>query len=95
MQNLGIGTRLTTCAVQLADALGYDKIWLPVDATNVRARHIYAKCGFEYVAQDSGRELDMCLDLAQRRTGLLPLVPAPHYPTSIERNVVNPGSLGK
>jgi RimJ/RimL family protein N-acetyltransferase len=95
MQNVGLGTRLTQCAVDVADELGYQKIWLPVDATNVRARHIYAKFGFEYVAQDSGRELDMCLDLGQRRASLPPIVPMPHYLSLIGADAVSPGSLGK
>jgi ribosomal protein S18 acetylase RimI-like enzyme len=79
-QNIGIGTRLTQSAVRLADELSYAKIWLPVDATNVRARHIYAKCGFEYLKQKASRELDMALDLAVRKAApvALPLA-APHY----------------
>jgi GNAT superfamily N-acetyltransferase len=59
-QNLGIGTELVRGCVDLARQMGFERIWLPVDATNVRARHIYRKCGFEYVSKTSqGRELDM------------------------------------
>jgi hypothetical protein len=79
LQNLGVGSHLARCAVDLADELGYQKIWLPVDATNARARHIYSRCGFEYVSQDCGRELDMSLDLSVRRAATPPIVPQPHY----------------
>jgi RimJ/RimL family protein N-acetyltransferase len=64
-QNLGIGTALTEGCVQVADELGFRQIWLPVDATNLRARHIYAKCGFEYASQRQSRELDMVCDIAR------------------------------
>jgi len=47
------------------------------------------------VAQDAGRELDMCLDLTQRRASLPPIVPVPHYLSLIGADAVNPGSLGK
>jgi len=91
MQNLGVGTRLTQCTVDLADELGYQKIWLPVDATNVRARHIYSQCGFEYVSQDCGRELDMSLDLSLRRAATPTIVPLPHYLTILQGGSVQPG----
>lgn len=94
LQNLGVGTRLTQCAVELAEELGYQKIWLPVDATNVRARHIYAKCGFEYVAQQSSRELDMSLDLSARRA-LHGVIPVPHYLSVIQPGPRALGRLGK
>jgi hypothetical protein len=58
-QNLGIGTELVRSCIDLAAELGFERIWLPVDATNVRARHVYRKCGFEYVSNQQGRELDM------------------------------------
>jgi RimJ/RimL family protein N-acetyltransferase len=64
-QNIGIGTELTQCCVEIASHLGFEKIWLPVDATNLRARHIYAKCGFEYVSLNQSRELDMVCDLSR------------------------------
>jgi RimJ/RimL family protein N-acetyltransferase len=83
-QNFGLGTRLTELAVDLADELGYQKIWLPVEATNVRARHIYAKCGFQYLSRESTRELDMAIDLGARRAKLPPAVPSPHYLTCPE-----------
>jgi len=87
-QNLGIGTELVRSCIELADELGFERIWLPVDATNVRARHVYRKCGFEYVSNKQGRELDMNCDVRSRRLkiyalhGPEPRVPAPcfHFP---------------
>ena len=64
-QNLGLGTELVRSCIDLADELGYERIWLPVDATNVRARHVYRKCGFEYVSNAPGRELDMACEVKQ------------------------------
>jgi len=67
LQNVGIGTELTRCCVEMACKLGFEKIWLPVDAINLRARHIYVKCGFEYASHKLSRELDMVCDLSRRR----------------------------
>ncbi len=76
-QNLGIGTQLVRSCIELAGELGFERIWLPVDATNVRARHIYRKCGFEYVSKNQGRELDMVCNLrpAGQANPVVPLVP--------------------
>ena len=73
-QNLGIGTELVRSCLDLARELNFERIWLPVDATNLRARHIYCKCGFEYVSKQGqagevappspqGHELDMVCNL--------------------------------
>jgi CBS domain-containing protein/RimJ/RimL family protein N-acetyltransferase len=62
-QNSGIGTQLTRHAVQLAYEIGFDRVWLPVEATNVRARHVYKKCGFEYLRRRDVRELEMAVNL--------------------------------
>jgi diamine N-acetyltransferase len=85
-QNLGIGTELVRSCIALADELGYGRIWLPVDATNVRARHVYRKCGFEYVSDKPSRELDMICDVRTQRSkptydlhGPAPHVPAPYF----------------
>jgi RimJ/RimL family protein N-acetyltransferase len=72
-QNFGIGTELVRSCIDLAAALGFERIWLPVDATNVRARHIYRKCGFDYVSNQQGRELDMVCRVR-------PMHPAPTDP---------------
>ena len=70
-QNLGIGTELVRSCIDLADELGFQRIWLPVDATNVRARHVYRKCGFEYVSNKQGRELDMTCDVRSARSATI------------------------
>jgi CBS domain-containing protein/RimJ/RimL family protein N-acetyltransferase len=62
-QNTGIGTQLTRCSVQLAYEIGFDQIWLSVESTNSRARHVYGKCGFERLPIDDPREMEMALDL--------------------------------
>jgi GNAT superfamily N-acetyltransferase len=67
-QNLGIGTELVRSCIDLAAELGFERIWLPVDATNLRARHVYRKCGFEYVSNQQGREMDMACDVRRWRT---------------------------
>jgi RimJ/RimL family protein N-acetyltransferase len=66
-QNIGIGTELTRCAIQLAHELGYDTIQLSVEATNSRARHVYKKCGFDYKHYDHAGEVEMALDLRRYR----------------------------
>jgi hypothetical protein len=66
-QNVGIGTELVRSCIDLAAELGFQQIWLPVDSTNVRARHVYRKCGFEYVSGKQGRELDMTCDVRRSR----------------------------
>jgi CBS domain-containing protein len=62
-QNTGIGTQLTHCAVQLAYEIGFEKIWLPVEATNARARHVYKKCGFSCLPVKDRHALEMEIDL--------------------------------
>jgi RimJ/RimL family protein N-acetyltransferase len=73
-QNAGIGTELTRSIIAVAAEQGFQQIWLPVAANNLRARHVYRKCGFEYVPGQQGRELDMLLDLVVRDR-VLPPVP--------------------
>jgi RimJ/RimL family protein N-acetyltransferase len=67
-QNLGIGTELVRSCIDVAAELNFERIWLPVDATNVRARHVYCKCGFAYAANTQGRELDMTCDVRAARS---------------------------
>jgi ribosomal protein S18 acetylase RimI-like enzyme len=76
-QNVGIGTKLVQSCIDLADELGYERIWLPVDATNVRARHVYRKCGFEYASSIQGREMDMSCEVRRWRSP--PCVAVPHF----------------
>ena len=70
-QNQGVGTELVRAAADVADDLNFSQVWLPVDTTNSRARHVYEKCGFQYTSSRLARELDMALDLAQK-----PVVPS-------------------
>jgi RimJ/RimL family protein N-acetyltransferase len=81
-QNVGIGTELVRGCIDLADEMGFERIWLPVDATNVRARHVYRKCGFEYVSNSQGREMDMACEVRRwRRTTIAPpLASCPSVP---------------
>jgi len=69
-QNTGIGTELVRCSVQLSDEIGFEKIRLSVDSTNVRARHVYKKCGFEYLSYEAVGEVEMALDLKTHRDAL-------------------------
>jgi RimJ/RimL family protein N-acetyltransferase len=67
-QNVGIGTELVRACIDVADELGFEQVWLPVEATNVRARHIYQKCGFEYVSTAQCGEVDMVCQVRRHRT---------------------------
>jgi RimJ/RimL family protein N-acetyltransferase len=62
-QNHGAGTALVRACIRTAEEQGFQRIWLPVAATNVRARHVYEKCGFEYVSRGLSRELEMAREL--------------------------------
>ena len=66
-QNCGIGTQLTHCTVQLCSEVGSDRIWLSVDPLNLRARHVYDKCGFERLAVQSAGGIDMAIELGRFR----------------------------
>jgi len=63
-QRVGIGTQVTRCAIQTAYELGYQNVWLCVEVTNRVARHVYQKCGFEYVTDSDPAELEMTYDLS-------------------------------
>ena len=67
LQNTGIGTELVRCSIQLSDEIGFEKIRLSVEATNLRARHVYKKCGFEYLSDERMDEVDMAVDLKRYR----------------------------
>jgi RimJ/RimL family protein N-acetyltransferase len=71
-QNIGIGTELSRGCVEIAMELGFEQMWLPVESTNLRARHIYAKCGFEYCSSKLARELEMTCELNRYRPDNLP-----------------------
>ena len=66
-QRIGIGTELTRCSIQLAHELAFETIKLNVEANNHVARHVYEKCGFQYLTRGMIDELDMSLDLRRYR----------------------------
>ena len=45
-QDRGIGTALTEMIKELAEELGFEQIWLTVQANNGKAIHMYEKVGF-------------------------------------------------
>jgi RimJ/RimL family protein N-acetyltransferase len=100
-QNIGIGTALVQSSIKMARQLHFERIWLPVDATNSRARHIYAKCGFEKVSRGQGREVDMVCDLVRVEAEkvaahLPPVAPAmtpPVFPSKQRREAGRPKVL--
>jgi len=51
----------------LAHEIGFESIRLSVDATNVRARHVYKKCGFDYLEYCSAGEVEMEMNLKHYR----------------------------
>jgi len=75
-QDQGIGTGLVQACIAVAAERGFQRIWLPVSATNMRARRVYTKCGFRYVSPKLARELDMVLDLPRPEPPAAPLAPA-------------------
>lgn len=63
----GIGSQLIRCIVQVAFEAGFDKLWLSVEVANRVARHVYNKCGFEYLTMSQMDEVEMALNLGQYR----------------------------
>jgi CBS domain-containing protein len=51
----------------MCSELGFEAIWLSVEATNLRARHVYEKCGFAIRSDRSLQEIDMSCDLHRFR----------------------------
>jgi GNAT superfamily N-acetyltransferase len=76
-QNTGIGTELVRGCIAVAAELGFERIWLPVEAKNIPARRVYEKCGFAYVSPP-GPELDMVCEL--KRPTVAPPAAPPHAP---------------
>jgi len=62
-QNQGIGTQLARCAVQVSHEIGFCRIWLSIEANNLRARHVFRKCGFEYLAQQDPTGVEMAMEV--------------------------------
>lgn len=61
--NSGIGTELARYTVDLAYRLGFRRIWLCVDAANLKARHMFNKCGFRSLPPADKGDVEMVLDL--------------------------------
>jgi len=66
-QNMGIGTRLTRCIIQLANELCLEKVWLYGEMKDQNAKHVYKKCGFEYLSPDYIEEVEMIFDLKRHQ----------------------------
>lgn len=60
-RNRGLGSRLTSRAVQKASALGLSKIWLTVGTYNFIAIRLYRKFGFQFVGEATPSERQMVL----------------------------------
>ncbi len=63
-QNVGIGTELVHRALAEPLQIEARRILLSVESTNVRARHVYEKSGFEYRSERRARELTMAKPIA-------------------------------
>jgi RimJ/RimL family protein N-acetyltransferase len=59
-RNRGMGSELTSLAVETARDLGIQNIWLTVEATNLRAIRVYKKVGFKF-CDEYGSERTMIL----------------------------------
>ena len=62
-QHAGLGSQLTRCSIQLANELHFEKIWLYGEMKDQTAKHVYKKCGFEYLGPDQISEVEMIFDL--------------------------------
>lgn len=62
-QGRGIGTQLVRSSICVAGQLGFEQIWLCVEAFNARARHVYRKCGFQCTSTGDRGDVEMTLDL--------------------------------
>jgi ribosomal protein S18 acetylase RimI-like enzyme len=61
-RNRGLGTALTSMAVERARQLGLLRIWLTVESYNFRAIKLYRRAGFIFLDQGE-RERTMLLEL--------------------------------
>jgi diamine N-acetyltransferase len=64
-QNIGIGTELTLSCTQCAREIGFKQVWLSVESRNVRAKHVYKKCGFQCFSDEDQGDIEMALDLSR------------------------------
>lgn len=63
-QNSGHGTRWITSVLNYFRKLGFTKAWLKVGDKNLRAQHVYGKCGFVkigYGGWGSNMIMEVCL----------------------------------
>ena len=61
-QGHGLGSAMVALLVKVARSCNYQSIWLSVDAANLRAIHIYQKCGFIFTGPlGSEREMELQL----------------------------------
>jgi CBS domain-containing protein/N-acetylglutamate synthase-like GNAT family acetyltransferase len=61
--NMGIGTQLTRCIIQLANEMCLERIWLYGEMKDQNAKHVYKKCGFEYLSPHYIEEVEMVFDI--------------------------------
>jgi len=62
-QNIGVGTELTRSGVHFAREVGFEQVWLSVEARNARAKHVFKKCGFGCLSAENPGDVEMALDL--------------------------------
>lgn len=58
-RNQGLGTRLAQQAVSWAAARGFSRLTLTTRADNIRAIHVFEKCGFALTGRCEGVWLEM------------------------------------
>lgn len=64
----GIGTDLIRRALDWARQAGYRQVRLSTYADNMRAIHVFQKCGFRFTMSPVGHLLEMTCDLATEET---------------------------
>lgn len=78
-QNRGVGTKLVQSAIELSRQLRFERMVLSVEATNVHARHVYEKCGFQYRGQACHGEVRMVRHLGEVETTATATIEAPPH----------------
>jgi len=68
-RNAGIGTELAHCCLRVAEEVGFERVWLAVEAKNLRARRLFKECGFVCLSADDHGDLEMVADLKRWQTG--------------------------
>jgi CBS domain-containing protein/RimJ/RimL family protein N-acetyltransferase len=83
-QGAGIGTELTRAAIQVCYEVGFKKLWLCVESSNRVARHVYSKCGFQYLSRQQTDDMEMSFDLLRYHQSLDETIT-----NTINRNVIS------